>query len=68
MLNATALLSVFSSSSADTQGTTEEREGILLSFLTTSSQPRTLLGLVNAADHYDVEELKQACINFVGMY
>lgn len=29
-------------------------------------QPRTLLGLVNAADHYDVEELKQACINFVG--
>ncbi|XP_063690994.1 serine-enriched protein-like isoform X2 [Bolinopsis microptera] len=29
-------------------------------------QPRTLFGLVNAADHYDVEELKQACINFVG--
>lgn len=29
-------------------------------------QPRTLLGLVNAADHYDVEELKQACNNFVG--
>ena len=28
-------------------------------------QARTLLGLMNAADHYGIEELKQACIGFM---
>ena len=28
-------------------------------------QARTLLGLMNAADHYGLEELKQACIRFM---
>ena len=28
-------------------------------------QPRTLLGVMNAADYYGLEELKQACSGFI---
>eukprot|EP00117_Sycon_ciliatum_P024247 scpid46046/ scgid4685/ Serine-enriched protein len=39
----------------------------LIEYLHTGSchlQARTLLGLINAADHFSVDELKQACLNF----
>ena len=40
----------------------------LMEYIHTGSvmlQSRTLLGLMNAADHYGLEELKQACVQFL---